>query len=203
MLTEFWIPLSIFAAVASFTPGPNNLMLAASGMNYGFRRSLPHVVGVSLGFPVMVLCITFGLGALLAGSPVLQHVMRALSAGFILYFAWKIATAETRLEVESTSRPLTLWQAALFQWVNPKGWAIAIAVASLYAPGGIRDWDKAFYVAGLFFVITMACTSTWASIGTVIRSVLRDPGVRRWVNWSMAVILVLTMVPILLRAGLG
>lgn len=203
MPTEFWIPLSIFAMVATFTPGPNNLMLAASGMNYGFRRSVPHMLGVSLGFPLMLFCIVLGAGALLAGSPVLQHLMRALSAVFILYFAWKIGTAETDLDVESAGRPFTLWQAAVFQWVNPKGWAIAIAVAGLYAPGGFRDWDRALYMAALFFVITVACTSTWTSVGTMIRSVLQSPKIRRWINRSMAVILVLTMVPVLMREGIG
>lgn len=201
MLADFWIPLTIFAAVAAFTPGPNNLMLAASGMNYGFRRTLPHMVGVSLGFPVMLLGVIFGIGAVLISFPVLRDVMRGLAAGFIVYFAWKIATTETDLSVDSSSRPLTLWQAAAFQWVNPKGWAVAVAVASLYAPGGVRDWDKALYMAALFFVITIACTSCWTSLGTAIRSVLRDPGVRRWVNRAMAVALVATMVPLLLKGA--
>lgn len=201
MLTEFWIPLTIFAVVAAFTPGPNNLMLAASGMNHGFRRSVPHMVGISLGFPVMLLCIIFGIGALIASFPVLQTIMRALSAGFILYFAWKIATTETDLAVQGAGRPVTLWQAALFQWINPKGWAVAIAVASLYAPGGVHDWEKAFYMAALFFVITVACTSCWTSVGTIIRSVLQNPKIRRRVNWGMAAALVLTMVPILLKEG--
>lgn len=201
MLTDFWIPLTVFAAIAAFTPGPNNLMLAASGMNYGFRRTVPHMLGVSLGFPVMLLCITFGLGAILAAFPVLRDAMRVLSAAFILYFAWKIATTETDLSVDGAGRPLTLWQAALFQWVNPKGWAVAVAVASLYAPGGIQDWPRAVYMALLFFVITVACTSCWTSLGTLIRKVLRNPEVRRWVNRGMAAALVLTMLPILLKGA--
>lgn len=199
MLTEFWIPLTIFATVAAFTPGPNNLMLAASGMNYGFRRTVPHMMGISVGFPVMLLCIIFGVGALIAGFPVLREVMRVLSAAFIVYFAWKIATTETEITVDGTSRPFTLWQAALFQWVNPKGWAVAIAVASLYAPGGVEDWDKAVYMAVLFFCITIICTSCWTSLGTVIRRILQDPKIRRWVNRGMAAALVLTMAPILLK----
>lgn len=198
-LTDFWIPLATFALVAGFTPGPNNLMLAASGMNYGFRRSVPHMLGVSLGFPVMLLCITFGVGALIKGFPVLKEVMRVVSATFIVYFAWRIATAETDIDVERAGRPFSLWQAALFQWVNPKGWAVAIAVASLYAPGGIVDWERALTMAALFCAISAACASCWASLGTAIRTVLRDPGVRRWVNRAMAAALVLTMLPILLR----
>lgn len=197
--TDFWIPLATFALVAAFTPGPNNLMLAASGMNYGFRRSVPHMMGISVGFPVMLLCIIFGLGALITGFPILKDVMQLASAAFIVYFAWKIATADSELSVDGNSRPFTLWQAALFQWVNPKGWAIAIAVASLYAPDGIGDWEKALYMAVLFFVITATCTSCWTSLGTVIRSVLQNPRIRRWVNRAMAVALVLTMTPILLK----
>jgi len=200
-LTDFWLPLATFALVAAFTPGPNNLMLAASGMNHGFRRSVPHMVGISLGFPAMLLCIVFGLGALISGFPLLKDVMRLVSAVFIVYFAWRIATTETDLNVENTSRPFTLWQAALFQWVNPKGWAVAIAVASLYAPGGIDQWERALSMATLFFAITAACTCCWTSLGTVIRSVLSDPGVRRWVNRGMAVALVLAMLPILLKGA--
>lgn len=203
MLTDFWIPLTIFAFVAAVTPGPNNMMLAASGMNFGFRRTVPHMLGISLGFPVMLLCIIFGLGALIAGFPALQTVMRALSAGFVLYFAWRIATTETDPMLENAGRPLTLWQAALFQWVNPKGWAIAIAVASLYAPGGLADWEKAIYMAALFFVVTAGCTSCWTSLGTAIRSVLQKPETRRRVNWGMAAALLLTMAPILMRDGAG
>lgn len=198
-LTDFWIPLATFALVAAFTPGPNNLMLAASGMNHGFRRSVPHMMGISVGFPVMLLCIVFGLGALISGFPLLRDFMRLASAVFIVYFAWRIATTETDLNVENTGRPFTLWQAALFQWVNPKGWAVAIAVASLYAPGGIGQWERALSMAALFFAITAACASCWTSLGTAIRSVLRDPGVRRWVNRGMAAALVLTMLPILLK----
>lgn len=137
MLTEFWIPLAVFAFVASFTPGPNNLMVAASGMNYGFRRTLPHMVGISLGFPVMLICVSLGIGALIAGFPVVQQIMRALAAAFVVYFAWRIATTETDATLTSVGRPFTFWQAALFQWVNPKGWAIAVAVVSLYTPSGI------------------------------------------------------------------
>ncbi len=202
-LAEFWLPLTIFALVAAFTPGPNNLMLAASGMNYGFRATVPHMMGVSLGFPVMLLSVIFGTGALITGVPLMHDVMPVLSAGFIAYFAWKIATADTDLSLQSTRRPLTIWQAALFQWVNPKGWVVAIAVASLYAPGGIHEWKKALYMALLFFAITVACTSCWTSLGTAIRSMLRDAGVRRWVNRGMAVALLLTMVPILLNESLS
>ncbi|MDN5863165.1 MAG: LysE family translocator [Salinisphaera sp.] len=200
MLTDFWIPLTIFAVVAAFTPGPNNLMLAASGMNYGFRRSVPHMIGVTVGFPVMLLCVIFGVGAIIAGLPILREAVQALAAGFIVYFAWKIATAKTDLSADGAGRPLTLWQAALFQWVNPKGWAVAIAVASLYAPGGVRDWDKALYMALLFLTVTCACTSCWTSLGTVIEHALQEPKVRRWINRGMAVALVLTMLPILVKS---
>jgi threonine/homoserine/homoserine lactone efflux protein len=202
-LTDFWIPLATFALVAAFTPGPNNLMLAASGMNHGFRRSVPHMAGICIGFPVMLLCVIFGVGALISGFPILREVMRLLSAAFILYFAWKIATTETDLSVEGPGRPFTFWQAALFQWVNPKGWAVAIAVASLYAPGGINDWHRALSMALLFFAVTAACTSCWATLGTAIRKVLQDAVVRRWVNRGMAVTLVITMMPILLKSTSG
>lgn len=198
MLTDFWIPLFVFSSIAAFTPGPNNLMVAASGMNYGFKRTLPHIIGVSLGFPVMLLCVIFGAGTLITQFPIAREVMRAASAIFIFYFAWKIATAETDLSLDKPGQPLTLWQGALFQWVNPKGWAVAIAVAALYAPGGLSDWDRAAYMAMLFFAITVACTSCWTSFGTVIRKFLQNPKKRQWVNWIMAVTLVLTMIPIFL-----
>ena len=203
MLTDFWIPLTTFAVVASFTPGPNNLMLAASGMNYGFRRTVPHMAGVSLGFPVLLLCTIFGIGTLIGQFPGLSEVMQVLSAGFICYFAWRIATSDADLRTDGATRPFTLWQAALFQWVNPKAWAIAIVVASLYAPAGIHDWRKALYIAVLFFVVAFCCTSCWTSLGTVIRSVLQDSTIRRRINWGMAAALILTMVPIFAKEALS
>jgi len=201
MPADFWIPLTTFALVAAFTPGPNNLMLATSGMNHGFRRSVPHMAGISLGFPLMLLAVIFGVGALITQFPALRALMRLLSAAFIVYFAWRIATTETDMDVQSSSRPFTMWQAALFQWVNPKGWAVAIAVASLYAPGGIEQWERALMMAGLFFLVTVACTSCWASLGMAIRRLLQDPGLRRWVNRAMAAALVLTMLPIIMGDG--
>ena len=134
MIYDFIIPLVAFAFVTSITPGPNNLMLLASGANYGFKRSLPHMLGISLGHAFMVFLVGIGLAEVFEIHPVLKTVLKVVSVAYMLYLAWKIANASAPEETEGKGRPFTFMQAAAFQWVNPKAWAMALTAVTVYAP---------------------------------------------------------------------
>ncbi|MDO8410304.1 MAG: LysE family translocator [Phenylobacterium sp.] len=189
--------LALFAFVSSITPGPNNAMLMASGANYGFMRTLPHLAGVVLGFVVLLLAVGFGLGGLFSAYPQTHTILKALGAAYLLWLAWKIATAKGVGEGQATARPFTILQAAGFQWVNPKAWTMAVGVAAAYVPreGGPGDM---LIGAVVVFLVNLPSAVAWAGSGVALRRLLARPGALRWFNWTMAALLVASLVPILL-----
>ena len=190
--------LAAFALVSSITPGPNNMMLMASGANYGFARTLPHLAGVVLGFTFLLLAVGFGLGGLFATFPTAHTLLKGLGAAYLVWLAWKIATAGAMGEGASVSRPLTFLQAAGFQWVNPKAWTMAVGVAAAYVPqqGGAAD----MLLAGLVvFLISIPSAAVWAGAGVALRRLLERPGALRIFNWTMAALLVASLTPIFIE----
>ncbi|MGQ3018095.1 LysE family translocator [Phenylobacterium sp.] len=188
--------LGLFAFASSITPGPNNAMLMASGANYGFARTLPHLAGVVLGFTFLLLAVGFGLGGLFATFPAAHTLLKGLGAVYLVWLAWKIATAGAMGEGASVGRPLTFLQAAGFQWVNPKAWTMAVGVAAAYVPrqGGALD----MLVAGLVvFAISIPCAAAWAGSGVALRRILERPSALRLFNWSMAALLLASLAPVL------
>ena len=189
-----------FAFVATVTPGPNNLMLMASGANFGFRRTLPHMLGIVGGVSVMALLVGAGLMALFDAVPALNLVLKVVSVGYLLWLAFKIATAAPVEERDSDSRPMTFLQAATFQWVNPKAWAMCLSAITLYAPD--RSLLSVAIVAGAFAVVCFPAISVWAWLGTVVRRWLSNPARLRAFNVTMAALLVASLYPVL-GHGLG
>ena len=188
-----------FAFVMSITPGPNNLMLLASGANFGLRRSVPHLLGVGLGHSGMILLLGLGLGLsqVFEAVPGFKTALGVLSVAYMLWLAWKFGTAApTALDAPETGgRPLTFLQAAAFQWVNPKGWAMALTALAAYTAD---DSVGAVLVVALAFAATnLPCISLWAALGQEMRRVLTSPARLRAFNVTMAVLLVLTLWPIL------
>ena len=180
-----------FALAMSATPGPNNAMVAASAANFGLRRTLPHVLGTSLGFPLMLVLVGFGAAQLLAASPGLQAALRWVGAAWMVWLAWQIARAEPAPPgAESRGRPMTLAEAALFQWVNPKAWLIA--------GGAIAGFGNSAWLAVIFVLTAGASLLGWAAIGLGTARLLRTPAALRWFNRAMALLLVLSLVPMLL-----
>ncbi len=180
-----------FALAMSATPGPNNAMVAASAVNFGLRRSLPHILGISLGFPVMLLLVGLGAGEVLAGSPGLQATLRWVGAAWMLWLAWGIARAAPLTPGDAPrGKPMSLIQAALFQWVNPKAWIIAGAAILAYGESPL--------LAGIFGAAALVSLLGWAAIGLGAARLLRRPEALRWFNRAMAVLLVLSLVPMLL-----
>jgi threonine/homoserine/homoserine lactone efflux protein len=188
-------PLALFALVSSITPGPNNIMLASSGLSFGFRRTLPHLLGVNLGFTLMILLVGAGLGAVFHSVPGLYAVLKYAGAAYLLYLAWKTANAGRLREGNTRAKPFTFLQAAAFQWVNPKAWVMAVGVAATYIPssGFFMNLVVGALVCGL---INLPSIGVWVAFGTALRSVLRQPGAVRAFNLVMAALLVASLYPV-------
>ena len=187
---------TLFAFVSSITPGPNNTMLLASGVNFGFRRTLPHALGISCGFMFLVVAVGLGLGGVFKAVPMAYTVLRYLGAAYLLYLAWKVATSGPISGTHTAhGKPLGFWGAAAFQWVNPKAWVMAVGAITTYTPsqGYITN---VFVIALVFAIINLPSVCVWAGFGSALRSVLSQP---RWLmvfNLSMALLLVLSLYPI-------
>ena len=187
--------LAAFAFVTSITPGPNNMMLMASGANFGFRRTIPHMLGVGIGFVVMVVLVGAGLVQVFDTYPVTYTVLQAISVAYLLYLAWKIAHAASPDDGVRRGRPITFVQAALFQWVNPKAWAMALTAISVYAPS--QTFGAIVTVAVVFGAINLPSVSSWTVLGQQMRRMLTNPGRLRAFNLTMAVLLVASLYPVL------
>ncbi|AXI44952.1 hypothetical protein C1J03_02225 [Sulfitobacter sp. SK012] len=195
MNTEVLPALALFVFVSSATPGPNNLMLMASGANFGFLRTLPHMLGISLGFMVMLILLGSGVVQVFDGFPVIYTVLKVASVIYMLWLAWKIAHAAPVEKRDAAGKPLTFLQSATFQWVNPKTWAMAITAITVY----IGD-------AGLFFLGIAACIFgivnipsmlLWTTLGQQMARILKNPKRLKVFNWTMAALLVASLYPVL------
>ncbi len=197
MTTPLLLALAAFALVSSITPGPNNLMLLASGINFGFRRTLPHMLGVALGFALMVAIVGAGTATIVTLVPGLLGIIKWVSVAYLLYLAWKIATAPPpSAEGRAQARPMTFLQAAAFQWVNPKAWTMALTAASAYLPAG-NDWAGVALLAAVFCAVNLPSVGLWAALGTSLRRFLADPVRLRRFNIVAALTLVATLYPVL------
>ncbi|HGM5579965.1 TPA: LysE family translocator [Pseudomonas putida] len=187
----------LFAFVSSITPGPNNTMLLASGVNFGVRRSIPHAMGISIGFMLMVLGVGFGLGELFKAWPPLYSILRYVGAAYLLYLAWKIATSgPISGDAARARKPLSFWGAAAFQWVNPKAWVMAVGAITTYTPaqGYVLN---VIVIAALFALVNLPSVGIWVMFGSALRNLLQNP---RWLmlfNVLMALLLVISLYPLL------
>ena len=197
MTVELFIALAAFAFVGSVTPGPNNLMLMASGINYGFARSLPHMFGIGVGFTVMILLVGFGLMEVFETYPVTHTILRVVGITYLLYLAYKIATAAPPEKHDSAadSKPLTFLQAALFQWVNPKAWMMVVTAITTYASASEGIYSI-LIIAFIFALIMLPSISTWVILGTQLQRFLNNPKKVKIFNRCAAGLLVLSLYPI-------
>ena len=188
MTPETLTALFTFAFVSSITPGPNNIMLMASGTNYGIRRTIPHILGVNLGFTFMLILVGIGLSRLFISYPISQKILQVLCVSFLVYLSYKIATAAPPKEgIESSGKPMTFLQAVLFQWVNPKAWTMTISAMSIYSPSG--EFEGVLQVALAFWLVNLPCISIWVFLGRQIRRFLVSNLKLRIFNMTMASLL--------------
>lgn len=195
MTPDLLSALVAFAFVTSITPGPNNIMLMTSGANFGFRRTLPHMAGVALGFVFMAAAVGLGLVQLFDRWPPAYTMLKAASVAYLLWLAWKFAHAAPPEGRPASARPMTFLEAAAFQWVNPKAWAMALTAVTAYAPG--QTVAGVLTVAVVFGAVNLPSVGSWALLGQGMRRVLSTAGRLRAFNWTMACLLVLTLWPVL------
>lgn len=188
--------LIVFAFVSSITPGPNNLMLMNSGANFGFKKTIPHMLGVGIGFTLMIALVGLGVIKLFDAFPQSYEILKVLSIVYLLYLAFKIASSTGNLEQKSSSaKPFNFVQAALFQWVNPKAWTMALTSISIYAP--TKSVSAVLLVTIVFGIVNLPCISAWIVLGQKIQVVLTDKRRLRAFNISMALLLILSLYPVL------
>ena len=190
----FWALLG-FALATSCTPGPNNAMLTASGANFGFRRAVPHMLGIILGFPAMVLAIGLGLGAVFIALPWLHLTLKYVGAAYMLYLAWRIATAG-RGKGAGAAKPIGFFEAAGFQWVNPKAWIMAVGALSAYTVPEAPVWSEAARVAAAFVFSGIISSTLWCGFGVAIGRLLTSDRAFRLFNYAMALALVASLIPV-------
>lgn len=195
MTFETITALALFAFVSSATPGPNNLMLMASGANFGFLRSIPHMMGISIGFMVMLFAVGSGLTQLFDRFPVIYDILKIASVIYMLWLAWKIAHAAPITKNANAGAPMSFLQAAGFQWVNPKAWAMALTAVTVYVGDASLLWLA--FAAFLFAVVNLPSVSLWTVAGQQMQRILTNPRRLTIYNWTMATLLVLSLYPVL------
>ena len=194
MTLDHILAFAIFAFVISITPGPNNTMVLASGANFGLRPTIPHLLGIDLGFALMIIAVGSGIGGAFTAFPVLHTVLRYIGAFYLLFLAWKIASSGGPDTDGGRKRPLSFLQAASFQWVNPKGWIAATGAVATYTPSD-GFFANLLTVTAVFALVMGPCITLWAAVGMSLRRFLSQPAYLRAFNVVMAVLLVASLYP--------
>lgn len=196
---ELFLAVLFFAFSTTITPGPNNVMIMSSGMNYGVKASVPHWLGICLGFPLMVLLVGLGFGVVFERYPHLHQLIKVLGVAYLIWLAWKIASAEPTSIEQGKSKPFSFIQAALFQWINGKAWVMASsAVAAFTVVGGVY-WIDVSVITLAFLLVAFPCVGLWLVFGAALRSLLTKAIFQRVFNISMGVILLLSIVPVVVE----
>ncbi|WP_297511736.1 LysE family translocator [uncultured Caulobacter sp.] len=198
MTSQLLLAYVLFCFATAGTPGPNNMMLLASGANFGFRRTILHILGISAGLGFMVLAMGLGLGGVFRAYPVLHEILRWVGGAYMLWLAWKIGTSTSISDRAVGAKPMTFAQAAAFQWVNPKAWAMALGAATTYAPEG-GGWTVVPLLAGTFMLVGAPCSAAWAGFGQGLRPFLDRPAILRTFNIVMALLLVASLYPLVVE----
>jgi threonine/homoserine/homoserine lactone efflux protein len=194
------IAFFVFAAVMYFTPGPNNIMVLSSGLTYGFRPTLPHIAGITIGFAFMVGAVGLGFGTIFIAYPILQTILKYAGAAYLIYLAAVIAMSEPVTPGQDNGRgPMTFWGAVLFQWVNVKGWVMVIGTITAYAGIASFPWNIATQVA-ICLLLGVVSTSIWTLSGSSLRSFMTSPKAVRAFNIVMAALLLASLYPVFMDA---
>jgi threonine/homoserine/homoserine lactone efflux protein len=192
IFASFW-----FLTSMGFTPGPNNILVASSGVNFGFRATIPHILGITFGFPLMLLLVGLGLARIFLAVPMVHVAFKYISIVYLLYLAWRIATASALKAERGTAKPMTFLQAAAFQWVNVKAWIIALSAVTTYTVVNASLPWQVCALAAMDTLITLACVSCWTLFGHFLRDYLHTDARRRAFNLGMAGLLLLSIIPVL------
>lgn len=193
---EFYFAILLLAASTTITPGPNNIMIMTSGLNHGVKSSIPHLLGICFGFPVMVIMVGLGFSIVFEMYPIFHQIIKIVGIAYLLYLAWLVASsAPTSLEGDK-SKPLGFIKAALFQWVNPKAWVMATGAVSAYTSVSSDIFSQVLFIAFAFFIVAFPCLSIWLVFGASLKKYLKSAKHQKVFNLSMALLLVASVVPV-------
>lgn len=196
MTIEIFIALAAFSFVTSITPGPNNLMLFTSGVNFGFARTIPHMLGIACGFAILLVSVGLGLGQLLEQFPLLYQGLKFAGGAYLVYLAWRIANSGPVESGEGKGRPMRFHEAAAFQWVNPKAWVMAVTAMTAYSDS-VQFLSSVAIIVATFTLINLPCVSSWAVFGASLKRFLSNPRTLRIFNVAMALGLIASLWPML------
>jgi threonine/homoserine/homoserine lactone efflux protein len=195
-MPELLGPLVLFAAVLCLTPGPSVVLVTATSANFGFRRAIPQILGITLGFGFMIVAAGFGLAGLFHAEPRLHTVLKYAGAIYLLYLSWRIAHADAASADSGRARPINFVEAVLFTWINPKGWVTTLGALTTFTTVGGDVLSQTSVIASVLAAACFASVVIWAGFGAAIARFLGSPHARMAFNWSMAGLLVLSLIPV-------
>ena len=197
MTYETVLAIALFSLVGSVSPGPSNFMLLASGTNFGFWRTMPQILGITVGLSSVLLAVGFGLGALIHAYPPIGLALKIAGSAYLLYLAWRIAMSRAVPSGETNSaRPLTLLESAAFQWVNPKAWIAGLTAMAAYASAE-DPFISVLMITLVVAIVNLPSVAVWAGFGVALRSFLTNPARLKWFNIAMGLLLVASLWPLL------
>ena len=198
---DFIIEILFFAFATSITPGPNNIMVFNAGINYGFCKTIPHILGICLGFPIMLICVGLGMGSFFEKYVMLHKLFKIGAALYLIFIAWKIAnTNNIRLSGCTNNKvgPISFWQASLFQWINPKAWIMAVVAVSTYTTIG-GNYYEIVRIAFIFIIVSFPCVSAWTIVGQYIRKFVTKEKYLKCINITSGLLIIMSLLPILIH----
>lgn len=194
---ELYLAIFIFAASTTVTPGPNNIMIMTSGLNYGIKKSIPHLLGICFGFPAMVIMVGLGFSVVFEMYPLFHEVIKVVGVVYLLYLAWLIASSLPASLEGNNAKPFSFTQAALFQWVNPKAWVMATGAVSAYTTISTDILSQVIFIALAFFIVAFPCVGIWLVFGVGLKKYFNSPKHQKIFNLSMALLLIGSVLPVL------
>jgi len=190
--------IGTFEITSAITPGPNNIMLLSSGLTFGFKRTIPHIGGIIVGFPIMILLIGLGMGIIFEKYPIVLSVLKIVGILYLIWMAYKIATNISTYDVkeDEDSRPFTFLQAAIFQWVNPKAWIMGVTAISIFITAKEDNYGQILILAFIFLLSAIVSCNTWAIGGVFLKRFIKNTKSLKWFNRVMAILLLVSVIPI-------
>ncbi|MCW8345103.1 MULTISPECIES: LysE family translocator [Vibrio] len=196
---DYVFTVALFAVSASVTPGPNNIMVMTSGVNFGVKKSLPLLFGICVGFTMMLLLVGVGFSQLFELFPNLHFIIKCVGVLYLLYLAYLIASSSSSIHSDHQNQPLSFMKGAIFQWFNAKAWVVATGAIAAFTTAGTSFLAQNMMIATTFFVVSFPCVGLWLAFGSLLKNILNSPTRRKWFNFAMSGLLVLSVYPVLVE----
>ena len=193
------LSIATFTLSTVTTPGPNNIMLLSSGLTFGYKKTIPHMSGIAIGFPFMVILVGLGMGVVFQKFPIVLTILKVVGILYLFWMAYKIANNKNSYDIETKkkSKPFTFFQSAMFQWVNPKAWIMATTSVSVFVSSNYDNFTQVLVIALLYFLSAIFSTNFWAFGGVVLKKIIKNETYLRFLNIAMAILLIGSVLPVL------